>query len=93
MNYLVFALHMEGSDPTLILAQSVRELAFRIYGMKIEKPAQPIFLDPTANVKLVGRFNPADSIIDVDDETYSISQLLELASSSMMERAEVMPNE
>lgn len=91
MNNTVFVLSMTGCQDTVILGQSVEEVAFRFYGSKIEKPAQQCFLDPEAKVSLVGRVVNGKFI--KDSKTYFVSDLLNLASEKMAKRVEVLPNE
>lgn len=91
MNNTIFVLSMTGCQDTIILGQSVEEVAFRFYGSKIEKPAQQCFLDPEARVSLIGRIIKGKFV--KESETYLVSQLLDLASEKMAKRAEVLPNE
>lgn len=91
MNNTVFVLSMTGCQDTILLGQSVEEVAFRFYGSKIEKPAQQCFLDPEAKVCLLGRVVNGKFV--KESETYFVSELLNMASEKMAKRAEVLPNE
>ena len=93
MSTKIFVLKMDGCDDQVVLAQSKKELAFRLYGMKIEKPAQQLFLDPKASITYLASVEKGMLDFDDDvDKVWSVCDLVNYASGLMADRdVEVLP--
>lgn len=103
MKQEVFVLRMTGVQDQLIVAQSEEELAFRLYGNKIEHPTAQMFLDTSACIsrvvsiglpdKMVGGSLICNLVYD-DDEWKTVQSYLDKASEIMAaKKYEVLPNE
>lgn len=101
MKQEVFVLRMTGVQDQLIVAQSEEELAFRLYGNKIEHPTAQMFLDNTACIANVVNFDLSDQKTDKLEaylnnklEWKTVQSYLDKASEIMATRKyEVLPNE
>lgn len=99
MNNKVFVLSLDGCEDQIVLAQSRKELAYRLYGMKLDKPNQQLFLDPLAKITFIGTLESANKtpIFHVGKEGiyWSVTELVNEACSDLSDRAnvEVLPNE
>ena len=95
----VFVLSLDGCEDQIILAQSRKELAYRLYAMKIEKPAQQLFLDPLAKITFIGTLEHTKKdpifVLGKEGTYWSVTELVNEACSDLSDRAnvEVLPNE
>lgn len=99
MNNKVFVLSLDGCDDQIVLGQSRTELSYRLYAMKLEKPQQQLFLDPTARVTFIGTLIQKDKypafILAKENTYWTVTELVNEACADLSERAnvEVLPNE
>lgn len=81
---ILFKIDFKGSQkPQFVLAETQKELAYRLYAIKTEKPSQELFLNPEVTVEVL--YNDCN----LEDKVHltSVNDYVEWASFLMVHAA------